>query len=127
MDKNRKKELLEQYKQMQAPMGIMIVRSKSTNKCYLQATQNLKAAENGLMVRLLNGMHHFKELQKAWMENGADDFIIEMYEELPHAELSNLETEDKDYSGELEVLMAMCEERIKTENLELYKRSLRNV
>lgn len=34
----RKKELKQQYKEMKPEMGVFIIRSKASNKCFLQAT-----------------------------------------------------------------------------------------
>ena len=44
---DRKKELKQQYKMMKPAMGIFTIRSKSRNKCYLEATPNLTGAING--------------------------------------------------------------------------------
>lgn len=43
---DRKKELKEQYRQMKPQMGIFIIRSNPSNKCYFESTQNLRGRIN---------------------------------------------------------------------------------
>lgn len=120
MDKNRKKELTEQYKRTKPQMGIFIIRSKTTNKCYLQTTQNLRGVMNGAEVRLNAGMHPNRELQKEWREFGPDNFTIEILENLEYGE----DETKTDYTEELDVLQMIWEERLYGENIEFYKKRI---
>lgn len=120
MDKSRKKELIDQYKQMKAPMGIFIIRSRANNKCYIQTTQDLRGVMNGAKVRLLGGMHTNKELQKEWNEYGPDNFTIEVLEKL---EYDKDETKT-DYKDELAILQMIWEEKLARQNLEFYKKRI---
>ncbi len=118
MDRGRKRELKEQYKQMKLPMGIFIIRSRSHNKCFIQTTQDLKGSMNGTLARLHAGIHPNRELQKEWKAYGPDDFTIDVLEELEY-------DEDKtDYSDDLALLQLIWEERLTGENLDFYRRRL---
>ena len=120
MDKSKKKELIEQYKRAKPPMGLFIIRSKANNKCYIQATQDLRGVMNGAIVRLEGSIHPYQELQKEWKEFGSDNFTVEILENLPY---------DKDesktvYKDELSILQMIWEEKLLKENMEFYKKRL---
>ncbi len=120
MDKNRKKELLEQYKRTKPRMGVLIIRHKTGDKCYVQAANDLRAGMNGALARLNGGMHINRELQKEWRETGADSFAVEILEELPYDE----DEAKTDYTGELALLQMIWEEKLTREGLHLYKKKL---
>ncbi|MDD4502799.1 MAG: GIY-YIG nuclease family protein, partial [Clostridia bacterium] len=63
---DRKKELKEQYKNTKPDMGIIIIKSDLSNKCYLEATRRIKGAINKNLFTLDFGSHINKELQKEW-------------------------------------------------------------
>lgn len=115
---DRKKELKMQYKQMKPPMGIFIIRSKVNNKCFLKTTQDLRGVINGTKVRLEGGFHPNRELQKEWKEFGPENFTIEILENLEY----DKDESKTDYSGELEVLQMLWEEKLAGENMEFYKK-----
>jgi hypothetical protein len=120
MDKARKKELTEQYKQMKKPMGIFIIRCKANNKCHIQTTQDLKGVMNGAVVRLQGGFHPYKELQKEWNEYGGDNFTMEILEQLEYDE----DESKTDYSEELDLLRMIWEEKLTKQGLVLYKKNI---
>lgn len=120
LDKARKKELTDQYKQMKKPMGIFIIRCNVNNKCYIQATPDLKGVMNGALVRLQGNFHPYKELLKEWNEYGADNFTMEILEELEYDE----DESKTDYSEELDLLRMIWEEKLAKQNLVLYKKHI---
>jgi hypothetical protein len=120
MDKVRKKELIEQYKQMKPGMGIFIVRSSINNKCFLKTTQDFKGVINGTKVRLEGGSHPNKELQKEWNQFGSENFIIEILENLEY----DKDESKTDYSEELAILQMLWEEKLSKQNMEFYKKSI---
>ena len=119
MDKGRKKELREQYKQTRPQMGIFIIRCKVNNKCHLQTTQDLMSI-NGAKVRLQGGKHMCQELQKDWNEFGAENFTIEILENLEY----DKDEAKSDYSEELALLQMLWEEKLAKENMEFYKKKI---
>lgn len=118
MDKNRKRELTQQYKQMKPPMGTFIIRSNVNNKCYVQATKDLRGVINGTKARLNAGMHPYLELQKEWNEFGPDAFTIEILENLEYEE------DKTDYTDDLALMQMMWEEKLAGENKEFYKKRI---
>ncbi len=120
MDKTRKKELAEMYRQMKKPMGIFIIKCKKNNKCHIQTTQDLKGVMNGAVARLEGGFHPVRELQKEWNEYGSDSFTMEILQQL---EYDKDETKT-DYTEELEVLKLIWEEKIASQNMEFYKKHM---
>lgn len=113
---DRKKELKLQYKHMKPQMGIFIIRSKVNNKCYVQATHDLRGVLNGTKVRLEGGTHPYRELQKEWNDFGADNFTIEILENL---EYDNDESKT-DYKEDLALLQMIWEEKLTKENMKFY-------
>lgn len=117
---DRKKELKLQYKQTRPQMGIFIIRSKANNKCYIQTTQDLRGVINGAKARLQGGMHINHELQKEWTDFGADNFTIEILENLEY----DKDESKTDYTEDLALLQMIWEEKLAEENLEFYKKRI---
>ena len=117
---DRKKELKLQYKQTRPEMGIFIIRSKVNKKCYLQATQDLRGVINGTKARLLGGMHINRELQMEWTDFGAENFTIEILENLQY----DKDESKTDYTEDLALLQMIWEEKLAAENMEFYKRRI---
>ena len=120
MEKARRKELIAQYKQMKPDMGIFIIRCKCGNKYYIQATPDLRGVMNGALVRLEGGSHPFRELQQEWNEFGADNFIIEILENLDYDE----DESKTDYSEELAILQMIWEEKLTRQGMECYRKRI---
>lgn len=120
MDKTRKKELIAEYKQMKKPMGIYNIRSKVNNKCFLQTTKDLKGVMNSTVVKLRAGMHPNRELQKEWIEYGAESFAVEILENLEY----DKDEAKTDYTQELELMHMLWEEKLAKENWEFYKKRI---
>lgn len=118
MDKDRKKELMEQYKNTRSSMGIFIIRSKNSNKCYVQSTKDLRGVMNGTLMKLNAGIHTNRELQNTWRAMGPDNFTIEILEHLDY----DADESKTDYTEDLELLQLMWEEKLKKENMEFYKK-----
>lgn len=117
---DRKKELKMQYKLAKPEMGIFAIRSKVNNKCYIQATQDLRGVINGAKARLGGGMHPNRELQKEWTDFGAESFTIEILENLQY----DKDESKTDYAEELTLLQMIWEEKLAKANIELYKKRI---
>lgn len=118
MDGNRKKELKEQYRLMKPEMGIFIIRTKDNKACYIEATNNLRAVINSTRAKILNNMHPNLEFQKIWNAIGSENYTIEILENLQY---DNDESKTN-YSEELILLEMIWDEKLKMENLEIYKK-----
>ena len=108
---DRRKELKQLYKQMKPEMGIFLVQALDDGRCYLQATPDLKGAINSTRFKLDAGWHPNRELQQAWQERGAANFVFTVLDKL---EYDKDETKT-DYSEELEILRMVWEERLAQE------------
>jgi hypothetical protein len=118
---DRKKELKMQYREMRPPMGIYMIRSKSSNKCFIEATQDLKSRINRAKFQLGAGSHPNKELQQEWNEYGTENFTIEIIENLEYDKKDEAKT---DYSEDLALLQMIYEERLTKQNIGFYKMKL---
>lgn len=101
---------------MKPEMGIFIIKNNSDNKCYIEASHNLRGAMNSIKFKLNFGNHPNKELQKAWTEYGEDCFTIEVLEKLEY----DKDESKTDYSEELEILKIEWEENLSKQGLEFY-------
>ena len=117
---DRKKELKQQYKQMKHPMGVFIVRSKASNKCFLEASNNFRAGFNKTLLQLSANMHPNRELQKEWNELGKENFSFEILEELEY----DKDESKTDYSEDLAILHMMWEEKLRAQGMEFYRKNL---
>lgn len=118
MQNERRKELKELYKQMKPEMGIIIIRSKAENKCCIKASADLKSAMNSTARKLDVPCYPNKELQKAWTEQGANAFTIEILDRLEYS------TDDSksDYSEDLELLEEIWKEKLAAQGMTFYKK-----
>ena len=114
MDKSRKKELLQQYKERKPAMGVYMFKSINTNTVYLGCDKNIKATINGDRFKLNSKNHRCKKLQKDWNENREENFEIKVVEILPY----DKDESKVDYSEDLIILREMCKERFIEENVE---------
>lgn len=81
MDKQRRKELMEQYKEMKTFMGIIQVKNKDNGKIWIAAYPNLKNQWTSIKAQLKMGRHQCTALQKDWNEYGEEAFEYEILEQ----------------------------------------------
>ena len=115
---DRKKELKQQYKQAQRPMGVFAVRSKVENRCYVEAALELKGTMNSTTFKLRLGSHPNQGLQAAWNAEGESNFTVEVLETLE----CDGAAPKTDYSEDLALLCMMWEERLAGENMTFYEK-----
>lgn len=114
MDRTRRKELLEQYKQMKPDMGVYMFKSINTNTVYLGCDKNIKATINGDRFKLNANSHRNKKLQKDWNENKEENFEIKVVQVLEY----DKDESKTDYSEDLKILRDICKDRFQNENVE---------
>ncbi|MBE9918140.1 GIY-YIG nuclease family protein [Paenibacillus donghaensis] len=81
MDKNKRKELLEEFKQMKTYMGIIQIKNKVNGKIYVGGYPNLKNKWVTIQSQLGMGRFANLQLQKEWKEFGAEAFTYEVLEQ----------------------------------------------
>ena len=106
MDKSRRKELLEQYKEIKTYMGVVRVKNKVNGKIFINSYPNLK--NKWLMIRMQLQLGQFvnAELQNDWNKLGADAFE---YEELERKEADKV----TDMRWELKQMLRKWLERLR--------------
>lgn len=114
MDKVRRKELLQQYKNMKPTMGVYMFKSINTNTIYLGCDKNINATINGDKFKLNSNNHRCKKLQKDWNENKEENFIIQIVQELPY----DKDESKVDYKEDLKILLECCKDRFENEQIE---------
>ncbi len=102
MDRNRKKQLLEEYKHRRPEMGVIAFRCKETGESFLGISKDIRAGFNGIRIRLEANFHLDKVLQERWNRYGKEGF--------EEAVVKLLEYEDPlgDHTEALEELLEEC-------------------
>ncbi|TDF99779.1 GIY-YIG nuclease family protein [Paenibacillus piri] len=90
---NRRKELVQQYKEIKTEAGVFQIRNTVNNKVFIGSTKNLKTL-NGKTFALKAGTHLNRQLQNEWNEYGADAFVIETLEVLARKETGYFDEKD---------------------------------
>ena len=117
MDKLKRKELLQQYKEMKPEMGVYMFKSIKTDTVYLGYDKNIKATINGnkFKFKLKLNSHKCKKLQQDWNENKEENFEIKIVEILPY----DKDESKVDYREELKILREMCKDRFTEKTISL--------
>lgn len=95
MDKQRRKELLEQFKQIKTYMGVIQIKNNANGKIYIAAFSNLKNRWFTIKGQLEMGRFANLQLQKDWKEFGPDSFTYEILEEKETDEVTDMKWELK--------------------------------
>jgi hypothetical protein len=82
MQADRKKELKQQYQQVEVQAGVYQIRNTLNQKVLVASTRNLKTL-NGKQFQLNNNSFINRQLQDEWNRYGAEAFVIEVLEVLP--------------------------------------------
>jgi len=108
MNAERKKQLKQQYREYKPDMGIIGVRCLTTGSEYLCCDRDVKGTINSTLFSLGAGGHPNKALQAQWNQYGAENFTIEVLEQLPYEKDNGEKT---DYSEDLQVLLEIWMEK----------------
>ncbi|WML43916.1 GIY-YIG nuclease family protein [Neobacillus sp. PS3-40] len=95
MDKNKRKELREEYKQIKTYMGVIQITNKTNGMIYVDSYPNLKNKWLTLQGQLEMGMFANSQLQKDWKELGSEAFTYEVLEKKESAEVTDMKWELK--------------------------------
>lgn len=95
MEKQRRKDLLEEFKQIKTYMGVIQITNKVSGKIYVAAYPNLKNRWFTIQAQLDMGRHANSQLQKDWKELGPEAFSYEVLEEKEADEVTDMRWERK--------------------------------
>ena len=80
-ERERRKQIKQEYKQTQRAMGVFQIRNIVNGKIFIGSSMNLDGIFNRHRFGLANGVHVNKELQKDW-NDGQENFAFEILEQL---------------------------------------------
>jgi hypothetical protein len=80
MDKNKRKQLLAEYKEIKTLMGIVKITNQMNGKIFMKSYPNLKNKWLTIQGQLNMGRFANMELQKDWNRHGSQSFTYEVLE-----------------------------------------------
>lgn len=102
MDRNRRKQLLEEYKYRKPEMGVVSFRCIETGESFLGISKDTKTDFNSQRARLDINYHPNKRLQELWNRYGAEGFELSVVKILKYDSPDDVHTQD------LEALRDKC-------------------
>lgn len=102
MDINRKKELIEAYKNRNPEMGVISYRCKETGESFLGISKDTKADFNSANMKFNASWHPNKRLQELWNKYGQDGFELSVIKVLKY------DNPHEDYTEKLESMREQC-------------------
>ena len=104
-----RRELIKEYKSTLRPMGIVQVKNLRNGRVYLMPSANTTGTINSMRFQLNTGAFlPSPDLAKDWKEMGAQNFVIEVLDEL-----QPVDDPAHDYAEDLKVLMTIWMEKLK--------------
>lgn len=88
MDKQRRREIANAYKEKKVVQGVYAVRCAPTGETWLGLSRNLGAQQNSIWFSLRMGSNSNKPMQAAWKEHGEAGFELSTVEVVDTEELS---------------------------------------
>jgi len=107
-----KKELKEEYKQLEIPMGVFQIKNIKNNKVLIDYSIDMESKWNRHKMELKFGKHRNIDFQKDWNEYGEENFIFEVL-----SKLKKNEEENTNYNKELKILKDMVIEELNIDNI----------
>lgn len=90
MDRQRRKELVEEYKRIKTYMGVFQIKNNKNGKIYIATSSNLKNRWFTIEGQLNMGRFANLQLQKDWNEIGAQAFTYEVLEQKETDEIADI-------------------------------------
>lgn len=112
MNKDRRKELREQYKTRKVVGGIYRIVNGENGRFYLQSTDDMQATRNWFGTFHVFESCSLPPLQGDWKQYGAQVFSLE---ELDHLEKGSEQTREE-FQMDLKTLLEMWDEKLPKEN-----------
>lgn len=102
MNTQRKKLLLQKYKDRKPEMGVISFCCEETGESFLGISTDTRADLNSIRVKLSSDFHPNKRLLALWKEYGETGFKVTVLRTLKYEDAS------ADHTGELEELRQEC-------------------
>lgn len=88
MEKQRRREIANAYKEKKVVQGVFAVRCAATGETWLGLSRNLDAQQNSIWFSLRMGSNSNKPMQAAWKEHGEAGFELSTIEVVDTEDLS---------------------------------------
>ena len=82
MSRERRRELIREFKEQTVTAGVVAVRCTATNEAWVVASRNIERQQTSLWFSLRLGGHPDRSLQQAWDQHGEDAFTLEVLEQI---------------------------------------------
>lgn len=105
MDAQRRRALLEQYKNRRPEMGVVCLRCTQTGDSFFKPSRDTRVDFNSLRAKLNSGLHPNRRLTELWKRHGPEGFEWSVPEVLDYGD------PQEDYSEELELMCRRCMDR----------------
>jgi len=102
MDMNRRKQLLETYKNRHPEMGVISFRCKATGEAFLGISKDTRADFNSTRVKLAANYYPNRRLLDLWNQNGEEGFECSVLKVLDY------EDPRENHTDALEALREKC-------------------
>jgi len=93
MDKERRKQLVGEYKKIKIMAGVVTITNTKNGKVYVRSVSDLKNIQMRICMALNAGKYMNLALQAEWKEHGADAFRFEVVEEHPAEDMLDVKWE----------------------------------
>lgn len=90
MDKQSRRQLVRDFKERKAPMGVYAVRCAATGELWVGATKNLEAQQRSTWFGLCQGTYVNKPMAAAWKAHGEGAMSFEVLEAIDEPDLTPL-------------------------------------
>ncbi len=101
---NKRKEILNDYKERKAAGGVYIITNMLNGKYFIGHAANLKSVQNRFQFSVTTGSAINSKLQKDWKEVEPGTFTLEVLEELEQKPNQS----DAEFMDELKTLEELC-------------------
>ena len=105
-EKDRRKQIKQEYKQTPRAMGVYQIRNMVNGKIFVGSSKNLDGIFNRHRFGLSNSVHIIKDLQNDW-NDGQENFAFEILEQLKPDDDPR-----HDYTEELQIMEELWLEKL---------------
>jgi hypothetical protein len=88
MDKQSRRQLVRDFKEKKAPLGVFAIRCAATGEAWIGASKNLEAQERSIRFGLRLGSYVNKPIQAAWNAHGEAAMSFEVLEAIDEPDLT---------------------------------------
>lgn len=90
MEKSRRREIVQAYKERKPALGIFTVTCTATGEAWIGQSRALDTQQNGIWFSLRMGSHRNRDLQSAWAMHGQAAFVYTVVEQIEADDLNTL-------------------------------------